>query len=270
MHFILTLMRRILFILGVVACCLSACAQNTNEAIKALKQGLIQTNAQLPVTAAFFTMERMEIKGNDYIIHATIDEEQMDLDQYIANMNQNKSNLFSLAAGNNKDFAELFIKSGLNLKFLVKGNLSGRKGEILLTSEEISMPDENDYTAKDFMIETAKEMKSGLPEDWGDGLTLTDVFIDGNYLCYKVRTDESVITMALLKKAKAEGSDLEDSILEELGSSNDAAQILFTKYLKESGMGIKYIYYGKKPSDSVTITVSPEMIKTALKDKKIY
>ncbi len=36
----------------------------------------------------------MEIKDNDYIVYFIIDEEQIDLDQYISYMNQNKSNLF--------------------------------------------------------------------------------------------------------------------------------------------------------------------------------
>ena len=184
-------MKRLLSYLCFFMFCFSACGQTQNEAVTALKQGLVQSNKQLPITAAFFTMEKMEIKGNDYIIHCTIDEEQMDLDQYLSNMIQNKSNLFTLAAGNNKDFADLFTKSGLNLKFLVTGKQSKRKGVITLSAEEIKNANSDDYSARDFMKQTVEDMQRDLPEDWGDGLTLTSVYIDGNYICYTIKTDES-------------------------------------------------------------------------------
>lgn len=263
-------MKRIIILLCSLSVCLLSCGQNRNEAVSALKQGLIQTNKQLPITASFMTLERMEIKGNDYIIHATIDETLMDMDQYISNMNQNKSNIFSLAAGNNKDFADLFAKSGLNLKFQVTGKQSNRKGEIALSAAEIKGPSPDDYNAKDFLVETVEEMQVGLPEDWGDGLTLTSVYIEGNYICYKVKTDGSVITLPLLKMAKAEGSDMEDSIIEELNASSDAAEILYINYLRKSGMGIKYIYWSKGTTEKVTFTVSPAMIKAKVKERKIY
>lgn len=263
-------MRKLLVLFASLTISLSACGQTRNEAVSALRQGLVETNKQLPITAAFFTMERMEIKGNDYIIHATIDENQMDLDQYIANMNQNKSNLFSLAAGNNKDFADLFAKSGLNLKFSVTGKQSKRKGEILLSAREINAPTTGNYNAKEYMKEMVAEMQNDLPEDWGDGLTLTSVFIEDNYICYKIKTDNSMITIALLKKAKADGTEMEESIIEELNSMTDASEKLFVNYLRNSGMGVKYIYWSSNPSDKVSFSVSPAMIKARVKEQKYY
>lgn len=263
-------MKKFFILLTSLSICLLSCGQTRNEAVMALKQGLVQTNKQLPITASFITLERMEIKGNDYIIYATIDEDLMDMDQYMSNMNQNKSNLFTLAAGNNKDFADLFAKSGLNLKFLVTGKQSRKKGEIALTANEIKSPAENEYNAKDFMVETVKQMQEGLPEDWGDGLSLTSVYIEGNYICYKVKTDESVITISLLKMAKADGTDMEDSIIEELNASTDAAEILFANYLRKSGMGIKYIYWSRSTSEKITFTISPAMIKAKVKERNYY
>ena len=259
-------MKRFFTLLCLSLICLTSCGQTQNEAVLALKQGLVQSNKRLPITAAFFTMEKMEIKGNDYIIHCTIDEEQMDLDQYLSNMIKNKSNLFTLAAGNNKDFADLFAESGLNLKFMVTGKQSKRKGVITLSAEEIKNTAGNDFSARDFMKETVEDMQRDLPEDWGDGLTLTSVYIDGNYICYTIKTDESFITIPLLKRAKEEGTEMEEGILEEFSEVADVAEKLFVKYLKDSGMGIKYIYLSKKTAESVSFTVTPEMIKSSLGD----
>ncbi len=235
-----------------------------NDARRALQSDITEANKQLPMEVGAYKMEKMSIEGNDYIVPMTLDESQMDLDTYISNMNQNKSNIFSMVAGNRKEFAELFAKSGLNLKFVVTGKQSKRSEQIFLSASEIKDSMGSDYSAKDFMLQTISDMKGDLPEDWGDGLTLIDVYSEGDYMCYKVKTDESYITMTMLRQAKSNGHDLEDGILESISNPETSEERLFFKYLKDSGMGIKYIYTSSKTNGNVTVTITPEMIRSAL------
>ena len=76
----------------------------------------------------------------------------------------------------------------------------------------------------------------------------------------------SFLTIPLLKRAKEEGTEMEEGILEEFSEATDVAEKLFIKYLKASGMGVKYIYLSKKTAESVSFTVTPEMIKRNLGD----
>lgn len=252
--------------------CLSICltAQTKQEAISALKESVTQTNKQLPLKASFFTMQKIEIQNNDYIIYMKIDENQQDLDKYVDNMNKSKSNMFSLVAGQRQEFAKVFIASGLNLRFNVTGNLSRRTKHIFLSSEEIKKSFGSNYSSKDYLKDLVAEMSKTTPEDWGDGLTFTGIKIEGDYVCYRIKTDETVLTIPLLKMAKAEGHEMENNIIEEFNSTNDAADLFFIKYLKQSNMGIKYTYWSEKTPESVVFVISPYTIKTKVKNKSVY
>ena len=280
-------MKKMLIVLSLVAPIFSACVEQNqkqvqdqgqvqnqdqvkNEAIVALQQDLEQANKQLPISIAYFTMQRMEIVGNDYTVYMTVDETQIDLDEYVNDLNKNKSNVLSLVSGNHENFSDLLVKSGLNLKFVVLGKQSERQKEVVLSTDEIKENVGADYDAKDLMIETVEDMKQDLPEDWGDGLSLTSVYIDGNYVVYKIKTDETIITIELLKQYALKGNDMEDSILEELNSTTDPSEKMFYKYLKDSGMGIKYVYFGNNPNDSAVVTITPKMIKSQVKNTNLY
>lgn len=257
-------MKKGLFVILLSLCCLFSFGQTKNEAIVALQIGLVEVNDQLPITSLFFTLEKMEVVGNDLVVHTTIDEDQMDLDRYLENLNQNKSNLFALVGGNNNDFVRLFKKTGLNLKYVVKGSNSKRQGTVVITAEEIDNSSNIEYSALDFLKESVEQMQDDIPQDWGNGLTLTSAFIEDGYFCYGVTTDETVMTMPLLKLSKALGSEIEDGFVEEMASMTGLAERLFVSYLKQSGLGIKYIFRGKDPTDTVTFVVTHEMLEKGI------
>ncbi len=263
-------MKRI-YIISILLCLsIIITAQTKQEALSAIKESVALTNKQLPIKASFFTMQKIEIINNDYIVYMKIDENQQDLDKYVDNMNRSKSNMFSLVAGQRQEFAKVFIASGLNLKFNVTGNLSKRTKYIFLSSADIKNSFGKKYSSKDYLKDLVDEMSKTIPEDWGDGLTCTGIRIEGEYVCYRIKTDETVLTIPLLKMAKAEGHEIENSVIEEFNNTNDAADLFFIKYLKQSNMGIKYTYWSEKTPGSVVFVISPYTIKTKVKEKSIY
>jgi len=58
-----------------------------------------------------------------------------------------------------------------------------------------------------------EEINQGLPDDQGDGLLLTSLGIEGNDIVYKMLTDESVVTVDMIKQSISESNDIEISIL---------------------------------------------------------
>ena len=263
-------MKRI-YIISILLCLsIIITAQTKYEALSAIKESVALTNKQLPIKASFFTMQKIEIRNNDYIVYMKIDENQQDLDKYVDNMNKSKSNMFSLVAGQRQEFAKVFIASGLNLKFNVTGNLSRRTKQIFLSSTEIKNSFGNNYSSKDYLKDLVAEMSKTTPEEWGDGLTCTGIKIEGEYVCYQIKTDETVLTIPLLKMAKTEGYEMENTIIEEFNNTNEAADLFFIKYLKQSNMGIKYTYWSEKTPESVVFIISPYTIKTKVKDKSAY
>ena len=63
---------------------------------------------------------------------------------------------------------------------------------------------------------------------------------------------------------------MENTIIEEFNNTNDVADLYFIKYLKQSNMGIKYTYWSEKTPELVVFVISPNTIKTKVKDKSVY
>ncbi len=257
-------MKQRIICIAVFATCLLACGPRDNEAVVALKQGLAQTNERLPMKYAFFSLDKMEIIGNDYIVRATIDEELMNLDQYVSNMGLNKFNVFSLVSNNNKEFANLFKESGLNFVFEVTGLQSERHQQIVLSADEIKKALETEYTSKDFVEAMVHSSRQGLPADSGDGLVFTDICIEDGFVCYKYLNDESVNPLSRYRLAK---SKIEENILESIVTSDDLEEIQFFKYMVDCDLGMKYIYTSKKTGESVVFTFTDNMIRDALAER---
>ena len=208
----------------------------------------------------------MEIKGDDYIVYGTIDEEQIDFDEYLANMNQNKEGLFSVVASRHEGFADLFVESGLNLKFVFLGKPSMRKEQLVLTAEEIKWAygEVDEQTAKRFLISHVESAKKDLNRSLNGGGKATAYFIEGNYLCTEYQTDEISMTIDQLRKIKSEGDAMEKYLIDVLINSNDPTDFRILKALTTCRMGRKITFVSSKTSESITFTMTPELIESRL------
>lgn len=266
-------MKKIVCLSIFIMIALSSMAQSKDEAIAMLKLQIMQTNKSLPIKNLFITLNKMEIKDGNYIVSIILDEKFVDLNEYVNNIKKNKSELFDMAANRNENFSEILIKSGLNLKFVVSGLQSKRQEEIILTTKEMKEFPNMEESYSDYMNDVITELQNELPENIGDGLTMTSIYIENNYVHFKVKTDDTIITIPLLKRIKSEGIEIENGILESLAESvesNDPGDKLFVNALTNSGMGIVYIYWSQKSSQTVTFTITPEMISWKLgKYKKL-
>jgi TonB family protein len=210
------------------------------------------------------SLDKMEIVGNDYIAYVTIDEEQLDFYEYVINMQSNKSTIASLILGYNNQFAEIFKASELNLIYVVRGSVSKKEAKIVYSAYELNNAPDKETGFSDFINETIAQTKRQLPLDWGDGLTLTDVYLEDNNFCYKVLTDESVMTMEMLQSLKAEGTMMEDNMLAVLADAEDPVTGLFVKHLTDADMGMKYVFWAEGSYKSVTFTLTPEKLRSAV------
>lgn len=260
-------MRQFLHLIAVITILLSSCGQSQNEAVNKIRRDLEIANKQFPLEVSCITLQKMAIEGNDYTVYVSLDETQMSLDDYMADINDREAFSFKFLSGFHKDFAETFIKSGLNMKFIITGKQSKRQEQFFMAAEDIANinnSEDLDYTARTYLEEGINAVQADIPEDWGDGLTLIGNYIEGDYIYYVIHTDETVLTMPLLKMSM-EDDELVESILEELNSTGETLEgKLFIKYIKESGLGIVYSYVGDSSKDPVNITITPKMIRERL------
>ena len=242
--------------------CTLAKAQNKFKALATLKEQISETNKQLPIDFDYLIFQKLEIVGSNYVIHMILNEEIKDFDEYVSTMNQNKASVLAVVCGSRIEQGQLFVDSELNIKIEVNGSHSKRKQYIYMSSDDIKKAYKKDSSAKDYLMDMIVQSRKTLPEYWGNGLTLTSIEIDNNYICYRVFTDESFLTMEILRAAKDDGAVMAQEMLKEYSSTDDIILLVFIRYVKLSGMGMKYIYWSDNSPDVVTVTLTPQMLKS--------
>lgn len=239
--------------------------QETREIIKAVVSAMQE---RLPLDMNGLTLKSVAVKGNDIAFSAVIDEEYLDNDfaSYKKRMTENKTQYLAVSAKNKEQFIKPVIEAGMNIKMTITGNKTGEHFSVVFTPDEMRQALEADYSARDLLTSTVEEMRKELPEDWGEGMSLADVVIDGNNFTYKIKTDGSVLTIGLLKYMKDEngGKDVTDSFIEALNEPSGAFEKMFIKYLLDSGFGLQYTFFDDK-NESISFVVSPEELKEKVK-----
>ena len=160
------------------------------------------------------------------------------------------------------------MKSKLDLKYVIKAKHSNLVKEVLLTAKQLEEASKNKVSTKDLLIDAVEKLQETVPVEAGHGLVITDILIDGDYLVYKAKNDESEIPMQDLEMAQKQGPVQEEKIIESFNTSKDPSVNYLAKLLKEAGMGVKYIYYTDKSSIQVDAYVSPQQFKKRVRDKK--
>jgi len=239
--------------------------QTKEEAISKMQIDAEESSRFLPQSMGFFTMDKIVVVGNDYILSITIDEELIDYDESITFLQSNKSALASIMLGSDDQFAAIFKSSGLNLVYFIKGSLSGRETEIVLSAEVFADAPDKETGYNDLMKKAVVETKKTIPLDFGYGMTLTDVYLEDNYLCYKVKIDERTLTK--FNSDKTEGTGIEYNMLKELAKVNDPIGASFLWILVNGNIGIKYVFWAEDAYEHVTFTLTPEMISSAVNQK---
>ena len=90
-----------------------------------------------------------------------------------------------------------------------------------------------------------------------EGLSITGISLEGDYVVYDAKVDESLYSIDLLKESKAE---LKKSIIEELGSGDTDVKEMI-KLCKEADKGIAYIYTGDQTDETCEVRIRPDELK---------
>ncbi len=264
-----TMKRIVLFTLLVLAS-MNVLGQTREEAINAIRQIVMEINKKLPIDFKVATIDKIQIEGSDLCSYYTIDESIIDLDQYASNMKETAPS--SLAMGANKEgFSELVVLSELNRKFYIKGAQSGRTKIVFIPAAEVKEAYNLPYATKDFLMEVLLERRKDLSEDWGNGLTLTGIEIEDNYICHRINTDKTVFTIAFLKMNKRENEvEMVNGLIEGFNETKDPILIQLLKYIIKSKMGMKYTYWSDNTAENITFTITPVDMETRVKLKPLY
>ncbi|MDE5849808.1 MAG: serine/threonine protein kinase [Muribaculaceae bacterium] len=114
--------------------------------------------------------------------------------------------------------------------------------------EDESVADKNLRFLKSVIVEANKQF----PQKADEGLTITKVFLEGDYIVYIAECDEDVLDMDLLEENKRE---IKDVIKENLSSSADSDVRMLRNTCIKANKGIAYKYVGDTSGKSFTVRI---------------
>lgn len=125
--------------------------------------------------------------------------------------------------------------------------------EEVVVVEEESVEEKNLRFLKSMITET----NNAFPQKIEEGVIMTRIYLDGDYVMYQAECDEDILDMDLLEMNK---SNMKSNIKENLNTSDPEIK-MFKNACTKAGKGIGYKYVGDTSGQSVTIKFSCNELK---------
>lgn len=221
---------------------LCACAESKLE--KLIKE----VNRECPVSmgsAGEITSFILE-DGNlvvDYMVDETLINLEI-LDKNPALLKENAILMCKNATGDLQTLLSLLVEEGAGWKLKYKGKSTGKELSISLDAEEIKEAmeaTEEEKNPMEFLKQQLEITNLQCPIQIDKGMTITGLTIDGWYVVYNVKINESLYSIEALA---ANLPEVKKNIVKTLSTEDPAIQT-FLDACKQANKGIAYKYFGE-------------------------
>ena len=216
-------------------------------------------------------MTEVTLDGSYFTYVFEFDESEFDLDMIEENKELVRSVLMSqfLDDEDNKELCNILMKVHYGVKYKYVGKSSGKMLAVCIEPYEIAVwnvetepevveevveeSDEDLHDPKALLDYTANYFKSQTPTDLGNGMVLTDVFLDKSYFTYVYECDELKLDLDVMNRNK----DLMKSLLRSEIVNNEENKE-FCDMLKQAHYGVRYKYVGASSGKVFSVSMEPE------------
>ena len=207
---------------------------------------------------------QVEVTDNDFVMYIDVPDEQVgDFEQFKTMLSLYKGNFVKTLYEAKDAEVALFAKTGLNLKVNIRVMPSKKETVLTMTAAELAELHKGLFVNADLLPAIVEKMRKTLPQDWGGGLSLTDLYLERDNLVYKIKTDESDLTMDILHMLEGkEGADIiKGEVLKEIIVTDDEELSTFVNSLVEANLGLKLVFWSEQSVKRVTFAITPEEIE---------
>ena len=209
-------------------------------------------------------LTRVEVTDSDFVRYIDVPDEQVgDFEQFKTMLSLYKGNFVKTLYEAKDAEVTLFAKTGLNLKVNIRVMPSKKETVLTMTAAELAELHKGLFVNADQLPSIVEEMRKTLPQEWGDGLSLTDLYLERDNLVYKIKTDESDLTMDILHMLEGkEGADIiKGAVLKAIIVKDDEELSTFVNSLVEANLGLKLVFWSEQSVKRVTFSITPEEIE---------
>ena len=209
-------------------------------------------------------LTRVEVTDSDFVMYVDVPDELVgDFEQFKTMLSLYKGNFVKTLYDAKDAEVALFAKTGLNLKVNISVMPSKKETVLTMTSAELAELNKGLFVNVDLLHSIVEEMRKTLPQDWANGLSLTDLYLEKDNLVYKIKTDESDLTMDDLHMLEGkEGADIiKGAVLKAIIVKDDEELSTFVNSLVEAHLGLKLVFWSEQSVKRVTFAITPEEIE---------
>ena len=247
-----------------VVCVLGLEAQTQAELRTQFAQTIQTYLKDLPKEYRDVTITRAEVTDGEFVIFLDMSDDQVgDFEEFKKLISLYKGNFVKTLYEEKDAKVALFAKTGLNLKLNIRVMPSKKEIVLTMTAAEFAKLAKVLPVGADRLPSIVEEMRKTLPQEWEDGLSLTDLYLEKDNLVYKIKTDESDLTMDLLHMLEGkEGADIiKGAVLKEIIVTDDEELSTFVNSLVEAHLGLKLVFWSEQSVKRVTFAITPEEIE---------
>ena len=247
-----------------VVCVLGLEAQTQAELRTQFAQTIQTYLKDLPKEYRDVTITRAEVTDGEFVIFLDMSDDQVgDFEEFKKLISLYKGNFVKTLYEEKDAKVALFAKTGLNLKLNIRVMPSKKETVLTMTAAEFAKLAKVLPVGADRLPSIVEEMRKTLPQEWEDGLSLTDLYLEKDNLVYKIKTDESDLTMDLLHMLEGkEGADIiKGAVLKEIIVTDDEELSTFVNSLVEAHLGLKLVFWSEQSVKRVTFAITPEEIE---------
>lgn len=199
----------------------------------------------------------IELEDGNVVFNYSVNENIVNIDFLNENpdlIKQNAAMMFKNQSGEMRKMFEAIEEGNAGLIMRYKGRTSGKVASISLSRKDIEdidgSDDEKDPVA---ILEGQVEITNAqYPMQIADGMSITHVAIENDYVVYNVVCDEEIYSIDVFNANK---SQVKEEILNSF-YENDPSIALFVKFCREADKGIAYKYIGDDSGNTCTIKIS--------------
>ena len=247
-------MKKLLFLFAVMAMLfmgLVACSPKSRLDLIAK-----EANKMCPIPVeGVGTIEKIEFNGTDIVYWCVVDDDEIDIDVLARNEQETKAFMLQEFITPNADIKEMIdaIKpAGAGIAFGYSSKLTGKQVTFHLSIEEI----EAVYNNPSALITPEKNLEMQVaiadrefPQTVEEGMVVTRVYLDEDYVVYEYEMDEEIYDMDLMESNRSEMmASLRDT-------EGDADVIEFQSDCKKAGKGLSYRYVGNSSGKMVRFDI---------------
>ncbi len=243
----------------IIIVCLAAALICSCQKDSKLKRAVEEMNKECPMDmGAIGEMTGFEYKDGNVVMSYDVHENIVNIDALKANPDLMKQSALTMFSNSDTEGTQNLLNdmeeagAGLTLKYT--GIETGSTVSVTLTHEELveARNSTNGDSDPDAVLENEVEVTNAqMPMEAGNGITITQLTIDGDYVIYDCSVDEDLISVEAIQES---ADEVKETLKQEL-SADEPASVMFIQMCKNAGKGIGYRYIGNQSGEECLVTI---------------